>query len=195
MRYNKNSAANQDNGRYTRGGNTEIVNDKLGWWDKKMIQVDPSDIVYVMESKYEGRPDLLGFVFYNDTKLWWIICQYNGILDPMNELKEGKVDMVLMGTYYIKDTELEVIDIALYPFVIVGKEKVEDMKELSKQKLIMRDDSPLTLKNIALFEKKYEVTLDNRILVTGSIETMKNLHAGEAHGMRPNLHKRVRPRP
>ena len=57
MRYNKNSAANQDNGRYTRGGNTEIVNDKLGWWDKKMIQVDPSDIVYVMESKYEGRKE------------------------------------------------------------------------------------------------------------------------------------------
>jgi hypothetical protein len=94
MRYNKNSAANQDNGRYTRGGNTEINNDKLGWWDKKIIQTDPSDIIYVMESKYEGRPDLLGFVFYNDTKLWWIICQYNGILDPMNELKEGKVLLI-----------------------------------------------------------------------------------------------------
>ena len=39
----------------------------------------------------------------------------------------------------------------------------------------MRDDSPLTIKNIALFEKKNEFTLDNRIMVRGSIETMKNL--------------------
>ena len=93
----------------------------------------------------------------------------------LKELKEGKVDMVLMGTYYIKDTELEVIDIAIYPFVIVGREKIEDIQKLTEQKLIMRDDSPLTLKNIAMFEKKNEFTLDNRILVSGSIETMKNL--------------------
>jgi hypothetical protein len=94
MRYDKNSAANRETGRYTRGGNTEVVDGKLGWWDKKMIDPDPSDIVYIMESKYVGRPDLLGFVFYNDTKLWWIICQYNGILDPMNELVQGKVLLI-----------------------------------------------------------------------------------------------------
>ena len=39
----------------------------------------------------------------------------------------------------------------------------------------MRDDSPLTLKNIALFEKKHGFTLDNRLMVRGSIEAMKNL--------------------
>lgn len=93
----------------------------------------------------------------------------------LRELKEGKIDMLLMGTYYIKDAELEVIDIANYPFVVVGRDKVEDIQRLPEQKLIMRDDSPLTIKNIALFEKKNEFTLDNRIMVRGSIETMKNL--------------------
>lgn len=93
----------------------------------------------------------------------------------LRELKEGKIDMLLMGTYYIKDNELEVVDIANYPFVVVGREKLEDIKKLTEQKLIMRDDSPLTIKNIALFEKKNDFTLDNRIMVRGSIETMKNL--------------------
>lgn len=93
----------------------------------------------------------------------------------IKELKEGKVDLALMGTYYIKDSDLETIDIDMYPFVIVGRDPLEDMKELVKQKLIMRDDSPLTNKNIALFEKKNGITLDNRVMVRGSIETMKNL--------------------
>ncbi len=93
----------------------------------------------------------------------------------IKELKEGRVDLALMGTYYLKDTDLETIDIELYPFVIVGKEKLEDPKVLVNQRLIMRDDSPLTNKNIALFEKKNNITLDNRLMVRGSIETMKNL--------------------
>ena len=90
----------------------------------------------------------------------------------LRELKEGKIDMLLMGTYYIKDAELEVVDIANYPFVVVGRDKVDDIQKLPEQKLIMRDDSPLTIKNIALFEKKNEFTLDNRIMVRGSIESM-----------------------
>lgn len=93
----------------------------------------------------------------------------------LKELKEGKVDMVLMGTYYIKDTVLDVVDIANYPFVMVGREKIDDIQKLTEQKLIMRDDSPLTLNNIAQFEKKNGFTLDNKILVKGSIEAMKNL--------------------
>lgn len=93
----------------------------------------------------------------------------------IKELKEGKVDLALMGTYYLKDNDLETIDIDMYPFVIVGRDPVEDPKTLVDQKLIMRDDSPLTNKNIALFEKKNNITLDNRLMVRGSIETMKNL--------------------
>ena len=93
----------------------------------------------------------------------------------IKELKEGKVDLALMGTYYLKDSDLETIDIDMYPFVIVGAEPVEDPKTLIDKKLIMRDDSPLTNKNIALFEKKNNITLDNRLMVRGSIETMKNL--------------------
>jgi DNA-binding transcriptional LysR family regulator len=93
----------------------------------------------------------------------------------IKDLKEGKVDVALMGTYYIKDKELEVIEIANYPFVIIYNEDINDPTELAEKKLIMRNDSPLTRKNIANFEKKYKVSLDEKILVQGSIETIKNL--------------------
>lgn len=86
----RNSTYNTKNGRYTRGGVSEVSGSSIEWWDKRNVQHDPSDIVYIMESKYENRPDLLGYVFYGDPGLWWVICQYNGILDPMTELVEGK---------------------------------------------------------------------------------------------------------
>jgi hypothetical protein len=44
-----------------------------------------------MEKKYEGRPEILGYVFYGDPGLWWIIAQYNNILDPFVELVEGQI--------------------------------------------------------------------------------------------------------
>ena len=87
----KNSTSNSKNGRYVLGGKTEVSAFALEWWNKIQMKPDVTDIVYVMEKKYEGRPHLLGYVFYGDSLLWWIICQFNGILDPFDELIEGKV--------------------------------------------------------------------------------------------------------
>jgi hypothetical protein len=86
----KNSAYNQKNGRYVLGGSTEVSSFALEMWDAIQIQPDVSDFVYFVEKKYEGRPEMLGYVFYGDPGLWWVICQYNNILDPMVELIEGK---------------------------------------------------------------------------------------------------------
>ena len=90
----KNSTYNTKNGRYTLGGTTEVSLHGLEWWIRKDLPQDPSDLVYLMEKKYENRPDLLGFIFYGDSLLWWIICQYNGILDPHEELVEGRVLLI-----------------------------------------------------------------------------------------------------
>lgn len=88
------NAANNKNGRYVLGGTSEVSLATIEWWNKKEMYRDPTDVLYVMEKKYEGRPDLLGFVFYGDSSLWWIIAQFNGILDPMEELIEGKVLLI-----------------------------------------------------------------------------------------------------
>jgi hypothetical protein len=104
----RNSTYNQKNGRYIRGGRTETSGERLEWWDKREVLPDPSDIIYIMEAKYEGRPDLLGYAFYGDTGLWWVICQYNGILDPLSELIEGKPLLIptktKVDTFFKADT-------------------------------------------------------------------------------------------
>lgn len=86
----KSSVYNEKNGRYVRGGATEVSAKFLEWWNKRDVPKDISDIVYVMEEKYVGRPDLLSYTFYGDVGFWWIICQYNGILDPQVELVAGR---------------------------------------------------------------------------------------------------------
>lgn len=87
----KNSVYNTKNGRYVFGGTTEVSAAVVEWWSRNTLRRDPTDIVYFFEKKYEGRPDMLGFVFYGDPGMWWIIAQYNSILDPFEELKEGKI--------------------------------------------------------------------------------------------------------
>ena len=77
--------------RYLHGGKTETSKNKLGWHERVIIPHDASDIVYVMEKKYEGRPDLLASVMFNDPSLAWVILQFNRILDPAVELREGTV--------------------------------------------------------------------------------------------------------
>jgi hypothetical protein len=89
-----NSAYNTKNGRYTLGGTTEVSSFAIELWDANTLPSDVSDIVYFVEKKYEGKPQLLGYVFYGDTGLWWIICQYNGIIDPLEEIIEGKLLLI-----------------------------------------------------------------------------------------------------
>lgn len=87
----KNSVYNTRNGRYVLGGATEVSTQVLEWWSKTTVTGDPTDLVYFMEKKYEGRPDILGYVFYGDSGMWWVIAQYNNIFDPMTEMVEGKI--------------------------------------------------------------------------------------------------------
>lgn len=85
----KDSTYNQLNGRYTRGGTTEVSARFVEWWERYDIPHDTSDLVYVLEEKYVGRPDSLSFAFYGTTAYKWIIMQYNDILDPQAELVAG----------------------------------------------------------------------------------------------------------
>lgn len=77
------------NSRYTHGGSTELDGKFLQWWDRKKFPYDSSDVFYVLDRTYEGRPDKLASVFYNDSSVWWLILQYNNILDINEEFVAG----------------------------------------------------------------------------------------------------------
>lgn len=87
----KNSTLNTLTGRYVFGGVTEVSQTTIEWWEKNKLPYDTTDVFYVMEKKFEGRPDLIAYTFYGESLLWWFICQYNSILDPDAELVAGVV--------------------------------------------------------------------------------------------------------
>lgn len=102
-----------------------------------------------------------------------IIIQRKEILFDL--LKEGKIDIALMGDFYIKDTYLEIININEFPFVLVNYEKIKNIKELEKSTLISRNDSNILEKNIDHLSNHYGLDIEKRITVNGSVKLIKNM--------------------
>lgn len=70
-------------------GNPEVALDVLsasyeGLRDQNII----CDTVIITDSEV-AQPDAIAHKFYGQSQLWWIICSYNGILDPYTELVPG----------------------------------------------------------------------------------------------------------
>lgn len=80
-----------DKSRYAHGGTTERTSTRLEHWERTPMRRDPTDSTYVLEDIYEGRPELLASVFYEDSRLWWVICQLNSILDVQSEFVAGTI--------------------------------------------------------------------------------------------------------
>lgn len=77
--------------RYVNGGTTEQAEGKIEWWDRSILRTADTDTIYVVENFYEGRLDLIASVFYNEPRYWWLIAQYNNVLDPFGEVVAGLV--------------------------------------------------------------------------------------------------------
>lgn len=54
------------------------------------------DEPYTIGHGYEGRPDLLADILYQDSKLWWVFALRNPdlIKDPIRDFKTGVMIMV-----------------------------------------------------------------------------------------------------
>ena len=82
------------NSRYVSGGETEVNIKSLEWWERKVFSPSDDDIKYVVERKMEKRIAQIATIFLGDPKLWWIIAQYNNILDPVSEIYEGRILLI-----------------------------------------------------------------------------------------------------
>lgn len=80
--------------RYVGGGTTESANGKIEWWERGTMPRDPSDIVYVVENFFENRLDLIASTFYSEPRWWWVIAQYNNIIDPFGEVTAGRILLI-----------------------------------------------------------------------------------------------------
>jgi len=86
---NKKSTDNR-NSRYVQGGTTEIYNNRLGWWEKRVFPRQDDDIRLVVFDIEASRPDLIANRIYGKAIYAWVVLQYNNIVDPEQELVAGK---------------------------------------------------------------------------------------------------------
>jgi hypothetical protein len=76
--------------RYVAGGQTEVNSERLEWWERTIFPLDASDQIFTIDKTTEGRLDLIAHAFLSDSNLWWVIAQYNAILDPFGEITIGR---------------------------------------------------------------------------------------------------------
>lgn len=79
------------NSRYVSGGITEINDFALEWWERTPLTIDATDRLYVVDQAFMGRIDLIAQQFLGNSRLWWFIAQYNGLLDAHAEVTVGRV--------------------------------------------------------------------------------------------------------
>ena len=79
--------------RYVAGGTTEVNKTALEWWERNVLVTDPSDFLYVVEDRFQGRLDLITAVYLGEENLryWWVVAMLNNLLDPYTEVKTGRI--------------------------------------------------------------------------------------------------------
>jgi|SRR5271157_2449496 len=75
--------------RYVQGGLTDVYPNRLGWWDGVTFTTSPTDLKFILEARYNTRPDLLAYDVYGKATLMWVVLQYNAIVDINEEFITG----------------------------------------------------------------------------------------------------------
>lgn len=75
---------------------------ELDYLDTSLLRmnIEPSE-VFRITTAYRYRPDLISYRFYENFHFAWLIMDYNGILDPFEELDVGRViEIPDLSQYY-----------------------------------------------------------------------------------------------
>ena len=75
--------------RYVHGGDTTVLKNKLGWWERITIEARQDDDEFLVTGQFVGRPDLIAFEQWGRANYAWLVLQYNNIVDITEELVEG----------------------------------------------------------------------------------------------------------
>lgn len=60
---------------------------------RRSIELDPDqgDTFFTVTQEVLKRPDLIAQTFYGNVEYWWAIYEFNGVKDPLFELKIGQI--------------------------------------------------------------------------------------------------------
>ena len=79
------------NSRYVQGGTTDMYPNRAGWWERRKFTKHDSDVEFTITDNYDKRPHKLAYDIYGRDDYFFIILQYNNILDINEEFVAGKI--------------------------------------------------------------------------------------------------------
>ena len=85
------SSVENNSSRYVHGGDTTVLENRLGWWERTDIEERQDDNDFLVTGQFVGRPDLIAFEQYGKANYAWLVLQYNNIVDLSEELVEGAI--------------------------------------------------------------------------------------------------------
>ena len=88
--YQNKSSLRKRYSRYVQGGVSDVVGNKIGWWDRTVIPYGAyDDITITIDNVTKERADLIAYTYYGTSELEWLILQYNNVVDIKEDLCYG----------------------------------------------------------------------------------------------------------
>lgn len=84
-----NTVTNVPKSRYTQGGESDKYPTRVGWWERKELPSNDTDVFVTILPTEAGRPDRIAYRVYGKAGLQWLVLQYNAIVDTETELTVG----------------------------------------------------------------------------------------------------------
>jgi len=76
-------------GRYVKGGTTEVLPNRLGWWERTIMPHQDDDIKVIISGNMVANPAEIAYQVYGDPNYAWLVRQYNTVLDEDVDLAAG----------------------------------------------------------------------------------------------------------
>lgn len=93
----------------------------------------------------------------------------------LKALKDGSIDILIIDSEHIVDTNFEVLPIDKVPYILIGKKEYQSKERMELDTLISRSDIPNNNKVIECLEKKYKINFTKKIVVRGNTEIIKSM--------------------
>lgn len=84
-----NNSVQRANSRYVQGGSTIRYQNRLGWWERRILERRDDDLTVIVQNEEDQRADIIAHNIYGNQSFDWIVLQYNNIVDPVVELTAG----------------------------------------------------------------------------------------------------------
>ncbi|MEX6494767.1 LysR family transcriptional regulator [Fusobacterium animalis] len=90
-------------------------------------------------------------------------------------LREGELDIIIIDSEHIIDSNLEIISIEKVPYVLISSQNYSNPEDIEKDPIITRNTIHNNNKAIEIIEDRYGINFSTKINVVGNLEVIKGM--------------------